>query len=459
MAGRYDNIVIGTGQAGPALAVRLAKAGQRTAIIERDLFGGTCVNVGCTPTKTLVASARVAHVARRAADFGVVVKGGVAIDMARVKARKDAVVREFSDGVEAWLRKTPGLEVVEGHARFANPHAIRVGGEVMEADRFFIDVGARPNIPRLDGVDDVHYLTSSTILELNRVPAHLIVIGGSYVGLEFAQMYRRFGAEVTVVEMGARLVSREDEDVSAAIRGILEAEGIQVRVNAECIALSRSGDGVRVRLHCEEEPRAATGSHVLLAVGRRPNTDDLGLDRAGVNTDKRGQILVDDMLRTNVPHIFALGDVNGRGGFTHTAWNDYEVVAANLLDGRSRRVTDRIPAYALYIDPPLGRAGMGEQEARDSGQRVLAASMPMSAVSRARERDETQGLIKVLVDADTRKILGAAILGIGGDEVIHAVIDTMQAGAAADVLGRAMHIHPTVAEYLPTLMGELQPLE
>ena len=458
MTDRFDSIVIGTGQAGPALAVRLAKSGRRTAIVERGLFGGTCVNVGCTPTKTLVASARVAHMARRAADFGILVKGGVAVDMARVKARKDAVVRESSEGVERWLRATRGLDVVQGHARFESPHAIRVGDRVMEADRFFVDVGARAHIPALEGVNGVPYLTSSTILDLDRVPAHLIVVGGSYIGLEFAQMYRRFGAEVTVVEMGSRLISREDGDVSDAIREILEGEGIQVRVNAECVALSRSGDGVRVRLHCEEEPRAVTGSHVLLAVGRRPNTDDLGLDKAGVKTDERGRIPVDEALRTNVPHVFALGDVNGRGGFTHTAWNDYEVVAANLLDGESRRVTDRIPAYALYIDPPLGRAGMGEREARASGRRVLAASMPMSHVSRARERGEVEGLMKVLVDADSRKLLGAAILGIGGDEVIHAVIDTMHAGATADVLQRAMHIHPTVAEYLPTLMGALRPL-
>ena len=455
---RYDSIVIGTGQAGPALAVRLAKAGRRTAIVERHLFGGTCVNVGCTPTKTLVASARVAHMARRAADFGIRLNDAVIVDMAQVKARKDAVVRESSEGLSRWLRKTRGLDVIEGHARFEGPHAIRVGDRVVEADRFFIDVGARANVPALEGVHDVPYLTSSTILDLDRVPAHLIVVGGSYIGLEFAQMYRRFGAEVTIVEMGPRLISREDVDVSSAIRGILEAEGIQVRLDAECIALAKSGDAVRVRLHCNEEPRAVTGSHVLLAVGRRPNTDDLGLDKAGVHTDKRGQIPVDESLCTNVPHIFALGDVNGRGGFTHTAWNDYEVVAANLLDGANRRVGDRIPAYALYIDPPLGRAGMGEAEARASGKRVLAASMPMSDVSRARERGEVDGLMKVLVDADTRKILGAAILGIGGDEVIHAVIDAMYAGATAEVLQGAVHIHPTVAEYLPTLMGELAPL-
>jgi len=378
--------------------------------------------------------------------------------MPQVKARKDAVVRRSSEGLERWLRETPGLDVVQGHARFDDAHTIRVDGRIVQAERFFIDVGARANIPALDGVDDVPYLTSTTILELDRLPAHLVVVGGSYIGLEFAQMYRRFGAQVTVVEMGPRLIAREDEEVSAAIRAILEAEGIQVRVNAECITLSREGSGVRVGLHCDQEPRAVTGSHVLLAVGRRPNTDDLGLDRAGVSTDKRGQIPVDEELRTNVPHIYALGDVNGRGAFTHTAWNDYELVAANLLDGAKRRVSDRIPAYALYIDPPLGRVGMGEREARDSGKRVLAASMPMREVSRARERGEMQGMMKVLVDADTRKILGAAILGIEGDEAIHAVIDAMHAGATADVVQRAMHIHPTVAEYLPTLMGKLQPL-
>jgi pyruvate/2-oxoglutarate dehydrogenase complex dihydrolipoamide dehydrogenase (E3) component len=379
--------------------------------------------------------------------------------MARVRARKDVVVRQSREGVERWLRGTPNLTVIEGHACFEGPHAIRIGDALVEGDEIFIDVGGRPSVPKLEGVGEVDHLTSTTIMELEAVPAHLVVVGGSYVGLEFAQMYRRFGAEVTVVEMGPRLVSREDPEVSTAIQRILEGEGIHVRLDAECIRLAKGAAGVTVGMHCVEEPREVAGSHVLLAVGRRPNTDDLGLDRANVKTDARGYIVVDDELRTSAAGIWALGDVNGRGAFTHTSWNDYEIVAANLLDGARRRVTDRIAAYALYIDPPLGRAGMTEHEVRASGRRALVATMAMSRVGRARERGETLGFMKILVDADTERILGAAILGIEGDEVIHSILDIMYAGAAFGVLQRAMHIHPTVSELIPTLLGELQPLE
>jgi pyruvate/2-oxoglutarate dehydrogenase complex dihydrolipoamide dehydrogenase (E3) component len=459
MTDKYDAIVIGTGQSGPSLAVRLAKAGRKTAIIERKDFGGTCVNTGCTPTKTLVASARAAHVARRASDFGVEIDGSVGIDMKRVKARKDTVVRNSSVGVEKWLRGTPGLTVIEGHARFESARNVRVNDAVLEANAFFIDTGTRARVPDMPGLADVPHLTSSTIMNLDFLPEHLIIVGGSYIGLEFAQMYRRFGSRVTVVEMGPRLIGREDEDVSEAVKGILEQEGIAVRTHAKCISVSRRAGGLAVGLECADETKSVAGSHFLIAVGRTPNTDDLGLDKAGVATDEHGYITVDEALCTSVPGIWALGDVNGRGAFTHTSYNDYEIVAANLLDNDQRRVSERIQAYALYIDPPLGRCGMTDSQAKKTGRKLLGARMMMSRVARARERSETNGFMKIVVDADTKQILGAAILGIEGDEAIHSILDVMYARAPYTVIQRAMHIHPTVTELIPTLLGELQPLD
>jgi pyruvate/2-oxoglutarate dehydrogenase complex dihydrolipoamide dehydrogenase (E3) component len=461
----YDAIVIGTGQAGPALAARLAKAGRNTAIIERKRFGGTCVNVGCVPTKTLVASARAAHVARTGDHFGVMIDAGFRIDMARVKARKDEVVRASTTGVEQWLRGTKGLTVIQGHAAFEGPHTVRVGAEVLEAPEIFINVGGRASTPEIPGLADVPYLNSTSIMELDVVPAHLLIIGGSYIGLEFAQMMRRFGARVTVIEMGPRLIAREDEDVSDAIRAILEREGVAFRLNAKCLSVSKRGvgDGIAVGVNCNGEHEDIIGSHLLLAVGRLPNTHDLGLDRAGITADARGFITVDEQLCTNVPGVWALGDVNGRGAFTHTSWNDYEIVAANLLDAGTRKVTDRIPAYALFIDPPLGRVGMNEREVRtayaSNGRKALCAKMPMTRVGRARERGETQGFMKVLVDAESKRILGAALLGIEGDEAIHSIIDIMVADAPYTTIGRAMHIHPTVSELIPTLLEGLKPLD
>jgi len=459
MSEKYDAIVIGTGQSGPSLAVRLASAGRKTAIVERKLFGGTCVNVGCIPTKTLIASARAAHVVRRGADFGVVVGGDITVDMARVKARKDAVVRQSNEGVTKWLGNTPNLTVLEGHARLESPRTVRVNERLLEAGEIFLNVGGRASMPDMPGVTEVSYLTNSSMMEIDFLPEHLVIIGGSYIGLEFAQMYRRFGSRVTVVEMGPRLIAREDEEVSAAIQKILEGEGVEIRLNARCITVAKRGNGVAAGLSCEGGPPQATGSHLLLAVGRVPNTDDLGLEKAGVKTDARGYIVVDDELRTNVPGIWALGDANGRGAFTHTSYNDYEIVAANLLDGGRRRVTDRIPAYALYIDPPLGRAGMTEREAKTSGHKVLIGRMMMSRVGRARERGETQGFMKILVDAQTRLILGAALLGIEADEAIHSILDVMYAGAPYTVIQNAVHIHPTVSELIPTLLADLKPLD
>lgn len=453
-----DAIVVGAGQAGPPLAGRLTAAGMTVAVVERALFGGTCVNTGCTPTKTLVASAYAAHLARRAADYGVELGGDVRVDMARVKARADAVVAASRSGVEKWLRGMKGCTVLQGHARFEDAHTLRIGEALVTAPRIFLDVGGRALVPDLPGVLDVPYLTNTSILRLHHLPRHLVIVGGSYVGLEFAQIYRRFGADVTVVDKGPHLVSREDPEVSSAVRTILEDEGVTVRTGATCISLAAQGDDVAVHMDCRDGGPVVVGSHVLLAVGRRPNTDDLALDRAGVATDARGYIIVDDQLATNVPGIWALGDCNGRGAFTHTAYNDFEIVAAALLDGETRRVSDRIPAYALYIDPPLGRVGMTEREARDSGRPLLVGQRPMTRVSRAIEKGETRGFMKVVVDAESRRILGATILGVGGDEAIHGVIDIMNAGVTYDVLQRAVPIHPTVSELIPTVLGELKPV-
>ncbi len=454
----YDAIIIGTGQAGPSLAARFAAAGMRVAIVERHKFGGTCVNTGCIPTKTLVASAYAAHVARRGAEYGFDINGDVRVDMKRVKARKDKVSGRSNKGVEEWLRGLKNCTVIQGHARFQSPHTVWVNDEVLQADKIFINVGGRASVPEMPGIHDVPFLTNSSMMDVDFLPDHLVVVGGSYVGLEFAQMYRRFGSDVTIVEMGPRLIGREDEDVSDAVREILETEGIRIRLNAKCISLAKQDSGVVVRMDCSDDPREISGTHVLLAVGRTPNTNDLGLDQAGVATDDRGYITVDDQLQTNVPGIWAVGDCNGRGAFTHTSYNDYEIVADNLFSADHRRVSDRIQAYALYIDPPLGRCGMTDAEIRKSGRAALVAKYPMIRVSRAFEKGETQGFIKICVDAETKQILGAGILGTGGDEVVHVLLDIMYAKAPYMVVQRAMHIHPTVAEYLPTVFSKLEPL-
>jgi pyruvate/2-oxoglutarate dehydrogenase complex dihydrolipoamide dehydrogenase (E3) component len=436
----------------------MAAAGQRVAIIERHRFGGTCVNTGCIPTKTLVASAYNAHMVRRAADFGVEVAGTARVDMKRVKARKDEITGKSRKGLESWLRNTPNLTVYHGHARLESPKEVSVGEDLLTAPQIFINVGGRAAIPSMPGVQNTPYLTNSTLLDLDVLPRHLIIVGGGYVGLEFGQIFRRFGSEVTIIEKASRLIAHEDEDVSAEVQAILEREGVRIRLNAACIELTTHGDEVGVRLDCTEGAPEGRGSHLLLAMGRTPNTDDLGLERSGVACDNRGYIPVDNQLRTNVPGIWALGDCNGRGGFTHTSYNDFEIVAANLLDHEARSVTDRITAYNLYIDPPLGRAGMTERDARGSGRRVLKGLRSMTRVGRAVEKGETQGFMKLLVDADSKDILGATILGTGGDEAIHCVLDMMYARAPYTVMQRAMHIHPTVSELIPTILGELQPL-
>lgn len=459
MSRHFDAIIIGTGQAGPSLAARLATAGMAVAIVERGKFGGTCVNTGCIPTKTLVASAYAAHLARRGAEFGFAVNGDVRVDMKRVKARKDEISGRSNRGVEEWLRGLKNCTVIQGHARFESSRTVVANDEVLEAAKVFINVGGRATVPAFPGIHDVPFFTNSSMIDVDFLPEHLVIVGGSYIGLEFGQMYRRFGSEVTIVEMGSRLIGREDEDVSQAVQKIVELEGIKIRLNAKCISLAKRDSRIAVSTECREGSPEVLGTHVLLAVGRTPNTHDLGLDRAGVATDERGYIVVDDQLQTSVPGIWALGDCNGHGGFTHTSYNDYEIVADNLLNADHRRVSDRIQTYALFTDPPLGRCGMTDAEIKNSGRAALAVKHPMSRVGRAIEKGETQGFIKVSVDAETKQILGAAILGTGGDEVVHALLDVMYAKAPYTVVQRAMHIHPTVAEFLPTVLSKLEPVK
>jgi pyruvate/2-oxoglutarate dehydrogenase complex dihydrolipoamide dehydrogenase (E3) component len=457
MSERYDAIVIGVGQAAPALCARLDKEGLKTAVIERKLLGGTCVNTGCIPTKTLVASARAAHLAQRGKEYGVRV-GGVRVDMKAVKRRKDQVVRQSSNGLAKWIGGMKHVALIHGHARFTAPHRVVVNRRELEGERIFIDVGARATVPEMPGIREVPFFTNSTMMKVNSRLPHLIIVGGSYIGLEFAQMYRRFGSEVTVVERAPKLLPREDDDVAAEIRAIVEREGVKIRIDAECMELRKKGKQIVVGLHCKGGKPIAEGSHVLLAVGRTPNTADLGLREAGIETDERGYIKVDDECGTSAQGVWALGECNGKGAFTHTSYNDYEIVAANLFDSDKRRISDRIQTYALFIDPPLGRAGMTEAEARKSGRSVLAGKMPMKRVGRAREAGETQGFMKVLVDAKSQELLGAAILGMNGDEVVHSLLDMMYARRPYTTIQRAMHIHPTVTELIPTLLGDLKPL-
>ncbi len=457
MAERFDAIVIGVGQAAPALCARLDKEGLKTAVIERKLLGGTCVNTGCIPTKTLIASARAAHTARRGSDYGFA-RSAARVDMAAVKRRKDKVVRQSIEGLKKWIGGMQDVSLIHGQAKFIGPRRVAVNGRELEAERVFINVGARAAIPDMPGVKDVPFFTNSSIMKVGFLPAHLVIVGGSYIGLEFAQMYRRFGSKVTVVERAPKLLAREDDDIAAEIRSALERDGVKIRTGAECMALEKKGKRIVVGLHCKAGQPIAEGSHALLAVGRRPNTDDLGLREAGIEADERGYIRVDDECRTSTANVWALGECNGKGAFTHTSYNDYEIVAANLFDHDARKISDRIQTYALFIDPPLGRAGMTEAEARKTGRSVLVGKMQMKHVGRAREAGETHGFMKVLVDAKSQELLGAAILGLNGDEVVHTLLDVMYARRPYTTLQRAMHIHPTVSELVPTLLGNLKPL-
>jgi len=454
----FDALIVGGGQAGPSLTERLARAGMRVALFERHRLGGTCVNTGCIPTKTMIASAYAAHVARRAAEYGVVVDGAVRVDLRQVKARKDRVSGLSRTKLADWLGATANVTLVYGHASFVDVGVLEAGGERYRAPRIFLNVGTRPSMP-FQNLDPARCLTNASLMQLQELPEHLVVVGGSYIGLEFGQMFRRFGSRVTIVEKSPRLIAREDADVSEEIRRILQGEGIDVRLDSDCIAFEPRAAGVAVRARCKGAIEIVEGSHALVAVGRLPNTHDLGADRAGIALDARGYITVDDELRTSCAGVWALGDCNGRGAFTHTSYNDFEIAAANVLGTERRRVTDRITAYALYIDPPLGRAGMTEAEARRSGRKVLVARMPMERVGRAVERGESLGFMKALVDGETGELLGAALLGLNGDEVVHTLLDAMYAKTTAAALTHAVHIHPTVAELIPTLLGDLQPLQ
>jgi len=455
----YDAIIIGTGQAGPSLAHRLAAAGQTVAVIERKLFGGTCVNTGCTPTKTLVASAYAAHLARRAADFGVKIPCEISVDMKAVKARKDHVSGLSRDSVERSLKNLKGCTVYQGHARFVGPNSVEVGDEVLQAERIFINVGGRAVAPPIPGLDEVGYFTNSSMMDVDFIPPHLIILGGSYIGLEFAQIYRRFGSDVSVIELASHLIAREDEDVSLAIEDILQGEGIKIYVNSRVVGVARHGNDIAVQFVRQGIVSQVAGSHLLTAIGRRPNTDDLGLEIAGIEVNDRGFIKVDDQLRTSVPGVWALGDCNGRGAFTHTSYNDFEIVAANILDDKRRQVSDRIPAYALYTDPPLGRVGMTEQEVRGTGRPALVGTVEMKRVGRAYEKGETLGFMKILVDKASKRILGASFLGLSGVEIVHSILGLMYANAPYTVLQKAVHIHPTVSEYIPVMIGNLRDLQ
>jgi pyruvate/2-oxoglutarate dehydrogenase complex dihydrolipoamide dehydrogenase (E3) component len=453
MIERYDAIVIGAGQAGPAMAARLGSEGLKTALIERKLLGGTCVNNGCIPTKTLVGSARAIHMARRGGEYGFAA-GEVRVDMPAVKRRKDSVVQQSRDGLAKWIGAMKNVTLIEGQARFTAPRTLDVGGRALQAEKIFLNVGGRASVPEIAGLKDVPFLNNNSIMDLDRVPEHLVIIGGSYIGLEFAQMYRRFGAKVTVVELAPKLLPREDDDVAAEIRAILEREGVSIFLSAKNLRFKLDSD----RINVEFEGQSINASHVLLAVGRLPNTHDLGLKEAGIAADARGFITVDDQCRTSAEGVWALGDCNGRGAFTHTSWNDYEIVAANLFDKDPRKIADRISCYALFIDPPLGRVGMNLDEAKKSGRKLLAAKMLMTRVGRAREMGETQGFMKVLVDADSKELLGAAILGLNGDEIVHSLLDVMYAKKPYTTISRAVHIHPTVTELVPTLLQSLKAL-
>ncbi|HXZ07217.1 MAG TPA: FAD-containing oxidoreductase [Paraburkholderia sp.] len=465
MSEHFDAIVIGTGQGGSPLAVRLGENGKKTAIIERGAFGGTCVNVGCTPTKSYVASARTAHVARHAAAYGVDIAGPISVDLARVKARKDVIIGQSRTGVEKWLRSAENVSVLTGHARFTGAHTLRIEGhdgqtlQELQGTQIFINTGTRAVVPPIPGIEHVRYFTNSTLLDLTTLPEHLVVIGASYIALEFAQVFRRFGSRVTVIVRGERVLSREDADFAKGVQTVLQREGVEFRFGASPVRLEAlGGDGTAARIHFSGDAAALEASHLLFATGRRPNTDDLGLEAASIATDKHGVIPVDGELRTSVPGVWAIGDVNGRGAFTHTSYDDYQIVSANLFGGGKRSVDDRIMCSAVFVDPPLARVGLSETDVRKSGRKALIATMPMTRVGRARERGETDGFMKALVDAETKRLLGAAILGIEGDEAIHTFIDIMAADAPYTTLQYAMHIHPTISELVPTLLDGLKPL-
>jgi pyruvate/2-oxoglutarate dehydrogenase complex dihydrolipoamide dehydrogenase (E3) component len=453
-----DAIIIGAGQAGGPLAQALANAGRTTALIEREHVGGTCINEGCTPTKTMVASARVAYLARRAADYGVHT-GPVTIDMARVRQRKRAIVDSFRGGSERRIKQTDRLELIAGEASFADPTTISVrltdGGErELSADTIVLNIGARPAIPHIDGITDVPVLDSTSIMELDSVPDHLLVIGGGYIGLEFGQMFRRFGSRVTIVQRGERLLAREDPDIADAVATILRDDGIDVLLNTTTRRVARDPRGaITLTVAGPDGERAITGSHLLAAAGRTPNTDRLNLAAAGIVADKHGFVPVNDRLQTAVPHIYALGDVKGGPAFTHIAYDDFRVLRTNLIDGGSATIAERLVPYTVFIDPQLGRVGLSETEAREQGRTIRIARMPMSYVARALEVDESRGMMKAIVDADTDQILGCAILGLEGGELMSMLQIAMLGKLPYTALRDGVFAHPLLAESFNNLFG------
>src|SRR6516164_6870963 len=452
---KYDAIVIGSGQAGNPLCQKLADHGWTVALIEKEHLGGTRVNTGCTPTKTMVASAQVAHYARHAARWGVRT-GDVRVDLAKVVARKDQIVSQFRGGQERKVQQRKNLHLHRGHARFLDPHRLRVGDQVLEGERIFINTGTRVAVPPLDGLDVVPYLTNATIMALTEVPVHLVVLGGGYIGLEFGQMFCRFGSRVTVVHNGGQILAREDADVAAELQKALEAEGLRFVLNARTTRVEQQNGGVALTVQTGSGSETVAGSHLLVATGRRPNSDELGLENTGVKTDAHGFIRVNNRLETGVPGVWALGDVKGGPAFTHISFNDYQIVYANLIEGENRTADGRLVPYAVFTDPQLGRVGFTEKEARAAGHKLKVGKIPMAWVARAIERDETAGLMKVVVDADTDQILGAAILATEGGELVQILEFVMLAGASYRLLKGAVYIHPTLAEGFWTLMEDVK---
>ncbi len=455
---KFDAIIIGSGQAGTPLAFKLAGAGKKVAFIEKEHFGGTCLNTGCTPTKAYVASARRMFDTKNGEEFGIHIPAGSKTDLAKVKKRKDDLIQGSVEGIKKGIEDNENITHIAGTASFVGEKTLAVNGKEISAEEIYINVGGRPRMP--EEYKAAEPLDNQSILELTELPEHLVIVGGSYIGLEFGQMFKRFGCEVTIVEKNSAIISREDHDISASIQKTLENEGVKFRLNATCMGAKKMDDGqICVNVNCDQGEPQVIGTHVLLAIGRVPNTDLLNLENAGIKTDDKGFIKVNDHLETNVPGIYALGDCNGEGAFTHTAYNDFEIIADNKLDGGIRKVSDRILTYGLFVDPPLGRAGMTLSQAKKTGKKLLVGKREMSKIARAKEKGETDGFMRVIVDAETKEIMGASILGVGGDEVISGILNIMTAKQPYTVIRDSVQIHPTVSELLPTLLEGLKPLE